>query len=89
MGKKKFGKAQANCLVWLANKESGFNHRAVNPSSGAYGIPQSLPAIKLRSAGSDWQTNPRTQVRWMLSYVKGRYKTPCNAKAWHLSHNWY
>lgn len=73
-----------DCLNKLWIGESGWNHRAKNPSSGAYGIPQSLPATKMASEGSDWATNPATQIKWGLKYIKGRpdYGTPC--KAWIL-----
>jgi len=67
------------CLNKLWNKESGWNHRAQNPSSGAYGIPQSYPGSKMSSVGADWRTNPATQITWGLGYIKGRYKTPCGA----------
>ena len=71
--------SQFGCLNKLWNKESGWNHRAENPSSGAYGIPQSYPGNKMSSAGADWRTNPATQIKWGLGYIKGRYKTPCGA----------
>ena len=79
---------------WLALKElwtreSNWNHRAINPSSGAYGIPQALPASKMASAGKDWRINPATQIAWGLGYIKQRYGTPAAALAWHNSHNWY
>ncbi|MEU4569692.1 lytic transglycosylase domain-containing protein [Micromonospora sp. NPDC023956] len=84
-----FGMDQMPCLDKLWNKESGWNHKASNPSSGAYGIPQSLPGSKMGSAGSDWRTNPATQIEWGLGYIKGRYGTPC--KAWGHSQDtgWY
>lgn len=69
--------------------ESGWNERAVNPSSGAYGIPQALPGSKLASAGSDWKTSAPTQIAWGLSYIKARYKDPCGAWDWWQAHNWY
>jgi hypothetical protein len=77
------------CLNKLWNKESGWNHRALNDDSGAYGIPQSKPGNKMASAGSDWRNNPATQIKWGLSYIKGRYGRPC--KAWAHSQNvgWY
>jgi len=53
----------------LVMAESGWNPSAMNPSSGAYGIPQALPASKMASAGADWRTNPQTQLRWMMSYI--------------------
>lgn len=54
-------------------RESGCRVSAENAYSGAYGIPQALPGTKMASAGADWQTNPVTQIRWMISYVNGRY----------------
>ncbi|WP_327105239.1 aggregation-promoting factor C-terminal-like domain-containing protein [Nonomuraea glycinis] len=77
------------CLDALWTRESGWNHRAHNPSSGAYGIPQALPAGKMRGAGPDWRHNPQTQIRWGLSYIKGRYGRPCGAWGHFKSHNWY
>jgi TP901 family phage tail tape measure protein len=81
---------------WAALKnlwtgESGWNERALNKSSGAYGIPQSLPASKMASAGSDWKTNPATQIKWGLSYIASRYGNPLNAySAWlSRSPHWY
>ena len=83
------GSEQFSCLNSLWQKESGWNYRATNPSSGAYGIPQSLPGSKMASAGSDWRTNPRTQIRWGVSYIKSRYGTPCGAWNHSKSHGWY
>lgn len=80
---------QMPCLDKLWKKESGWNHRARNNSSGAYGIPQALPGSKMASAGDDWENNPATQIKWGLGYIKGRYGTPC--EAWQHSQNtgWY
>ena len=86
---KGFGLSQMPCLDKLWKKESGWNHKASNRSSGAYGIPQSLPGSKMRSAGSDWRTNPATQIKWGLGYIKGRYGTPCGAWAHSQSRGWY
>jgi Transglycosylase SLT domain len=77
------------CLEKLWDKESHWNERAMNRYSGAYGIPQSLPGSKMASAGSDWQTNPETQIKWGLSYIAGRYKSPCGAWAHSQSTGWY
>lgn len=76
-------------LVKLWNRESSWQWNATNPSSGAYGIPQSLPASKMQSAGSDWKTNPKTQINWGLDYIKQRYGSP--SKAWQHSEQtgWY
>ncbi|MEU4421951.1 transglycosylase SLT domain-containing protein [Actinoplanes sp. NPDC024001] len=80
---------QFPCLDKLWKKESGWNYKATNRSSGAYGIPQALPGTKMASAGDDWKTNPATQIKWGLGYIKGRYNTPC--AAWNHSQNvgWY
>jgi hypothetical protein len=77
------------CLDNLWTRESNWNHRAVNRSSGAYGIPQALPAGKMSGAGHDWRHNPETQIRWGLAYIKGRYGKPCGAWGHFRSHNWY
>ena len=62
--------AQYQCLVNLWNGESGWNYAAENPDSGAYGIPQSLPADKMGSIAPDWRTNAVTQIKWGLEYIK-------------------
>ncbi|MET8249967.1 lytic transglycosylase domain-containing protein [Micromonospora sp. NPDC005197] len=74
-----FGIAEFPCLEKLWTKESGWNHKASNSSSGAYGIPQSLPGSKMGAIADDWRTNPATQIKWGLGYIKGKYKTPCGA----------
>jgi hypothetical protein len=83
-----FGLDQMPCLDKLWTKESGWNHKALNKSSGAYGIPQALPATKMASMGSDWRTNPITQIRWGLWYIGASYGDPCNALA-HSNHYGY
>ncbi|MGO3885537.1 MAG: hypothetical protein ACTJHU_04500 [Mycetocola sp.] len=80
---------QFSCLVKLWNKESGWNYLATNPSSQAYGIPQSLKGDKMATAGADWRTNPRTQINWGLSYISSRYGTPCSAWSHSQAVNWY
>ncbi len=84
-----WGDDQWGCLDSLWMRESGWNHTAMNPSSGAYGIPQSLPGSKMASAGADWQTNPATQIEWGLGYISGRYGSPCGAWAHSQSVGWY
>ena len=84
-----FGLEQMPCLDKLWTKESGWTTTSTNKSSGAYGIPQALPATKLAKYGSDWRTNPATQIKWGLDYIKGRYTNPCGAWSFFLSHNWY
>ena len=74
-----FAISQFPCLDKLWTKESGWNHRARNASSGAYGIPQAYPGSKMSSVAPDWQNNPATQIKWGLGYIKGRYSSPCGA----------
>lgn len=84
-----WGPEQLNCLINLWEKESNWNSTAENPSSGAYGIPQSLPGTKMASAGADWRTNPATQIKWGLGYISERYKTPCGAWQHSVAVGWY
>lgn len=89
MGQYGWGLQHWPALKALWQRESGWKVNARNPSSGAYGIPQALPASKMASAGSDWRTNPATQIKWGLGYIKGRYGNPTIANAFQKSHNWY
>jgi hypothetical protein len=69
---------QFGCLNDLWSRESGWNPAAEN-TDGAFGIPQALPGSKMASAGADWQTNPATQIRWGLGYIRELYGSPCGA----------
>jgi hypothetical protein len=80
---------QFSCLVKLWERESNWRWNATNKSSGAYGIPQSLPASKMAKAGADWRTNPETQVKWGIGYIDGRYGSPCAALVHSDEYNWY
>jgi len=84
-----WGRDQYSCLVALWERESNWRWDAMNKSSGAYGIPQSLPGRKMAEMGADWATNPETQVRWGVSYIKSRYGAPCGAMAHSNKFNWY
>ena len=86
-----FSTGQMNSLVQLWNGESGWNTTATNPSSGAYGIPQALPAEKLATAGPNWQYSAETQIRWGLAYIRDTYGSPDNAWAMWSSRSphWY
>jgi resuscitation-promoting factor RpfB len=81
--------AEWNCLDELWGRESGWEPTASNSSSGAYGIPQALPAYKMASAGSDWRTNPVTQIKWGLSYIGEKYGTACVALSHSNSYGYY
>jgi hypothetical protein len=76
-------------LSSLWGRESGWNPYARNSYSGAYGIPQAMPGGKMASAGGDWRTNPRTQIRWGLRYIKVVYGSPSRAWRHELSYGWY
>ncbi len=84
-----WGDDEYACLVALWKKESGWRVNAHNRSSGAYGIPQALPGSKMAKAGADWQTNPATQIKWGLGYIKGRYGSPCGAWSHSQRTGWY
>jgi hypothetical protein len=43
----------------------------------------------MASEGSDWATNPETQIRWGIKYIAGRYKTPCTALVHSNDLGWY
>ncbi len=84
-----WGAGEFTCLETMWNHESNWNPRAANVGSGAYGIPQALPGDKMATYGSDWRTNPRTQIKWGLSYIKTRYGTPCQAWSFWQQGSWY
>ena len=84
-----WGASQFECLNKLWERESNWRHTADNPKSSAYGIPQALPGSKMASEGSDWETNPKTQIRWGLRYIDSRYSNPCNAWQHFTKKNWY
>lgn len=80
---------QFQCFSNIVDHESSWNYRAVNASSGAYGLFQALPGSKMSSVGSDWQTNPATQIKWGLNYMDSRYGSPCEAWSFWQANNWY
>ncbi len=80
---------QFQCLDSLWTKESDWTPTADNPTSDAYGIPQSLPGEKMAEAGDDWATNPITQISWGLTYIRDVYGTPCGAWAHSQATDWY
>jgi hypothetical protein len=84
-----FSEKEYTCLNTLWTKESNWNYKARNKSSGAHGIAQALPASKMNVVSTDWRTNPVTQIRWVLRYISIRYETPCKALAKHKRSNFY
>ncbi|MEV6969662.1 lytic transglycosylase domain-containing protein [Hamadaea sp. NPDC051192] len=84
-----FGLDQMPCLDKLWTRESHWNYKSYNSSSGAYGIPQAVPGSKMATVAADWKTNPATQIIWGLGYIKNRYKTPCGAWQHSEDKGWY
>lgn len=83
------GSSQFQCFSNIVTRESGWNYTATNAGSGAYGLVQALPGDKMASAGSDWRTNPATQIKWGLNYMNSRYGSPCGAWSFWQAHSWY
>ena len=81
--------AQYNAFSKIVEHESGWNVTATNSSSGAYGLVQALPGSKMASAGSDWKTNAKTQIKWGLDYMNSRYGSPVAAWNFWSTHHWY
>jgi cell wall-associated NlpC family hydrolase len=81
--------SQYGCAARIITRESGWKVTAANPASGAYGLAQALPGSKMARYGTDWRTNPVTQLRWMRAYVTTRYGGACNAWAFWHTHHWY
>ncbi|GAA2243751.1 transglycosylase SLT domain-containing protein [Streptomyces indiaensis] len=80
---------QFQCFSNIVDHESDWNYKAVNPSSGAYGMFQALPGSKMSSVGADWRTNPATQIKWGLNYMNERYGSPCDAWSFWQANHWY
>jgi hypothetical protein len=80
---------QFSCLKPLWQHESSWSVSASNSSTGAYGIPQAVPGSKMASAGPDWKTNPSTQIKWGLGYIKDTYGSPCAAWSHEQADGWY
>ncbi len=85
------GVVSTNNVNYLISKESGCNPRAVNRSSGACGIGQALPCSKMGGVNPDGTSalSPVDQMRWMNSYVMGRYGSWDAAAAHHRAKGWY
>jgi Transglycosylase SLT domain len=84
-----YGSNQFECFDNIIMRESKWRIDATNPSSGAYGIPQALPGSKMASEGSDWRTNPATQIIWGIKYMEDRYGSPCAAWSFKSAKGWY
>ncbi|MGW0992658.1 aggregation-promoting factor C-terminal-like domain-containing protein [Streptomyces sp. NPDC002520] len=89
MARQMVASGQFQCFSNIVDHESSWNYRAVNASSGAYGLFQALPGSKMSSVGADWQTNPATQIKWGLNYMDSRYGSPCEAWSFWQANHWY
>lgn len=77
-----------SCFHDLGMRESGWDNTIYNRSgSGAFGIPQALPASKLDAYGD--RHDPSVQIMWMIDYVFGRYGTFCKALNFQVKNDWY
>jgi hypothetical protein len=89
MAKAIVGSGQYSCFSNIVTRESGWSYTATNPSSGAYGLVQANPGIKMAAVASDWRTNPSTQIKWGLNYMNSRYGSPCGAwQFWQVHHSY-
>jgi len=76
------------CAVRWQGDAGCVDHGSAPPSLG-YGLVQATPGSKMASAGSDWLTNPVTQLRWATNYAVGRYGSWYGAYTyWTAHHNW-
>lgn len=70
---------------YIAMKESSWNPKATNASSGACGLIQALPCSKVPGNGYD----PVDNLRWADGYAKGRYGSWQGAhQFWQANHWW-
>ena len=74
---------------FIVKAESNWSAAARNKKSGAYGLCQSLPADKMAEAGSDWRTNPITQMRWCDDYAHQRYGSWKKAYNFWRANRWW
>lgn len=78
---------------WCATKAQGEHYCPAFPdnqwTSNGYGLCQATPGYKMESYGSDWATNPITQLEWCNGYAVSRYGGWYNAYIYWINHgNW-
>jgi hypothetical protein len=85
---------QQQCLIWLWNRESGWDPAAANPTSDARGIAQNIHGWGPGYQPGNWQQ----QIQWGLNYINHTstqgpggtpYGSPCAAWAHEQSSGWY
>lgn len=74
-------KTEWKALSTLWGKESAWDHKAQNPNSSAYGIPQLLKMAP--------GTPIPKQIDKGLQYITKRYGSPSKALQHHLEKGWY
>ena len=74
--------SEMQCIDKLYDHESHWNPKAINPYSGAYGIPQGM---------STWLRNatPRQQILWGIKYAMNRYGSMCGAYRHWQRNGWH
>lgn len=85
LNKTTFGIEQWDAFETLIFKESGWNPYAINSTSGACGLGQSLPCSKMDCEMWDYSC----QIAWITNYIENRYQTPTKALVFHYKNNWY
>jgi hypothetical protein len=76
-------------VEYIISHESSWRLYASEPTTGAYGLCQSLPAYKMAAAGDDWQTNPVTQLKWCTQYATTRYGSWWGAYSTWVAQRWW
>ena len=80
---------QYACLDQLWTHESHWNPKALNRSSGAFGIAQFLPQTWGNYNYPLKPKDPLVQVKAGLRYITVRYSSPCGAWSFWKRGSWY
>lgn len=84
--------AWAPIMTEIAKRESSWNPKALNKSSGTYGYGQfqeyNVDSYN-KKYGLDYRNNPVDQLIAMYHYIQDRYHTPQNALAFWNKNHWY
>jgi uncharacterized protein YabE (DUF348 family) len=78
---------------WCPTKAQGEHSCPAVPdnqyTSGGYGLCQATPGTKMEPFGSDWATNPITQLRWCNSYANSTYGSWYSAYLHWTNYHWW
>lgn len=72
---------------YIISHESGWRPNAGSPG-GTYGLCQAYPGTKMSTAGSDWVSNPVTQLKWCNGYAARYGGWAGSYNHWVANHNW-